>query len=1502
MTMKLFISRQLRSLFITMVGGLLVMAIPQVASAAASTSWSIAATASTQDEGTGMTFTITRDGVDIGETIQFDVSGTGANAANAADFGGSFPVNQLVTFSDNSTTKVITVTANSDSTVELDEGVRVTIKNPSVGSVSASSMADGIITNNDSAVISINAPSVAEGGTLAYSVTINNPVDVAVSVTRATMDGTAKTADSDYTAIASASATLFSAGSTTAFSINVSTTGDSKVELDETLSLVLSGLSAGGRNVAFSGGGGTLSGTGTITNNDTATISISSPSVAEGGTLAFSVTIDKPVDAEVTANRATAPITATAVDSDYTQLSSAGVTLFSAGSTTPLTINVSTTTDTKVEDNETMKLVLSTLAASGRSVQFSSMAVYVEGTGTINNNDTAGVTISDVTTTETDADFTTTFTVTLDAAVQGGFDLALSIADLGAALVATEGTADVTLDTTSVSFFGTAMETKSVTVSIKGDDIVEDNETFRITLGNVSMTSAVQDAAITTGDTATGTINNDDTAAVTIADVTVSETDANADTTFTATLSAAVEGGFTLAVSSANVSTDASPLDLSLTTTSISFTGSASETKSITVNIKGDDVVEDNETYTISFGAISATSAEQAADIDVSDTATGTINNDDTATVTVADVTVTETDADFTTTFTATLSAAVEGGFTLGIGSANVTTDASPLDFTLDTTSVSFAGTVSETESITVTIKGDDVVENNETYTISFGAISATSTEQAGDIDVTDTATGAINNDDSATLAINDVTDWERHASSANFTFTVTLSKAVEGGVKVDFTTADDSATTANSDYTLTAGSGGTALSFTGTVNEMQTINVPVNGDLFDERNASNTTPPNSPDDETFRVNLSNIVAQGGNGNFVTFADNQGVGTIQNDDYNTQIAISDGTDPSENGQNFNVNVSVSVVSVVGATTPAVPAFTGALTVAEGMAGFDVAKNSPSATFTDSLAAPLRNATLTGAFAASTEPPGPGARHFRASNNTTLHVVNNRPTFDVTTDFLTINGETSATLKGPNVHVQNPPSAMMPTTFTIKDFGIDISPDRGKRGAGTMIDNQEEDVTQDVRFNFTVNSTQGPLVFNSLGINTVTASPYLGKSDLVFSVPAGSFGIANVTVTATDFGVGGSVGEQTSAISKTFEILVYSVQPFEGDIVGADRGPRVFGGKLALLREDRANPTVPSMDYPRQNLLSSAFVDPYDVTVITNSPSANRLQYVTIDYESIYSAKGRGDRGLFRVDSVSLQPQVISRDQHFQVPVAVDLMHTPNAAFPNHRYLVADSEYEPNVGKLIMVHPSTGDQQLLSPGGVNEFFFVTGMTVAPPAAPNAGKIYVTDVGNTLGKTGSKNDPPRKIIEVNPVTGDHTVLLTVTNDYTIPITNGVITNLWFPVGIDVDPNTGDLFIADAYSKTIWKMPPMAIMEDALVAFSIDSDLLAPTHITINPMGQVFVADAPTFGHPSAIPTYAPGTRTLFKVSAGSPDSNATPFTQDVLLEELRGMEVIPPFPIP
>src|SRR6185295_2448393 len=125
-------------------------------------------------------------------------------------------------------------------------------------------------------------------------------------------------------------------------------------------------------------------------------------------------------------------------------------------------------------------------------------------------------------------------------------------------------------------------------------------------------------------------------------------------------------------------------------------------------------------------------------------------------------------------------------------------------------------------------------------------------------------ATGTITNDDAApptpTFFINDVTVTEGDSGTLNANFTVTLSPASNQQTTVDYATANGTASS-SSDYQTTSGTLTFAIGET-----TKQISVVVSGDTLVEP------------DETFFMNLTN--ATGGAG----IGDNQGIGTIQNDD------------------------------------------------------------------------------------------------------------------------------------------------------------------------------------------------------------------------------------------------------------------------------------------------------------------------------------------------------------------------------------------------------------------------------------------------------------------------------------------------------------------------------------------------------------------------------------------------------------------------------------------
>ncbi len=191
----------------------------------------------------------------------------------------------------------------------------------------------------------------------------------------------------DYLPISGQTVT-FQPGETTK-SVSVQVLGDTLVEADEMFNGVLSTLSANSRNVVFPGGVGnnsTTSATATITNDDSATVSLTGGgSHNEGDQNAtpfpFTLTLSNPVDVPVVVQIGAVDGTATAADHDFLPIQDVTI---PAGRTT-WTFNVNVKGDMKVETDESFNVELAADGASapGRSVTATASSHLV----TITNDD-----------------------------------------------------------------------------------------------------------------------------------------------------------------------------------------------------------------------------------------------------------------------------------------------------------------------------------------------------------------------------------------------------------------------------------------------------------------------------------------------------------------------------------------------------------------------------------------------------------------------------------------------------------------------------------------------------------------------------------------------------------------------------------------------------------------------------------------------------------------------------------------------------------------------------------------------------------------------------------------------------------------------------------------------------------------------------------------------------------------------------------------------------------
>ena len=161
---------------------------------------------------------------------------------------------------------------------------------------------------------------------------------------------------------------------------------------------------------------------------------------------------------------------------------------------------------------------------------------------------------------------------------------------------------------------------------------------------------------------------------------------------------------------------------------------------------------------------------------------------------------------------------------------------------------------------------------------------------------------GAFEFGDIPAIQIDDVAQNELDSGSSVMNFTVSLTASPVTTVTVDYQTTDGTAQVGDNDYVAVVS---TTLTFAPGVTS-QTVPVTITGDTAPEA------------DEMFTVDLSNA-------SWATLADNQGQGTILNDDIMPDVSISDAPDVAEgdavgdNSAVFEVTLSVTSTQTITVT-------------------------------------------------------------------------------------------------------------------------------------------------------------------------------------------------------------------------------------------------------------------------------------------------------------------------------------------------------------------------------------------------------------------------------------------------------------------------------------------------------------------------------------------------------------------------------------------------------
>ncbi len=359
----------------------------------------------------------------------------------------------------------------------------------------------GQATPQSTVSVSVSPSSVLENGTtnLVYTFSrtgsLTNPLTVYFNIAGTAIFG------GDYTQTGATSfdgtkgSITFAANSATK-TLVIDPSGDSTIEADETVAIILNGNA----NYAIAT---TDIGTGIIRNDDgvLSSLSINDVSITEGNSgsknATFTVTLAGTSTGPTTVTYATVNGTATA-GSDYT--ATTGTLSFATGETTK-TINVPIIGDTTVEGNETF---LVNLTNPTNAILSDS-----QGSGTITNDDTnalANVTLA-ANYSGISENSTTNFTYTFTRTGSLANSLVVNFNVSGSATLGTDylqtGATNFSATTGKVTFASGSSST-SLTIDPTGDTTLESNETVALTLTSGTGYTVGTASAVTT------TIINDD--------------------------------------------------------------------------------------------------------------------------------------------------------------------------------------------------------------------------------------------------------------------------------------------------------------------------------------------------------------------------------------------------------------------------------------------------------------------------------------------------------------------------------------------------------------------------------------------------------------------------------------------------------------------------------------------------------------------------------------------------------------------------------------------------------------------------------------------------------------------------------------------------------------------------------------------------------------------------------------------------------------------------------
>lgn len=348
----------------------------------------------------------------------------------------------------------------------------------------------------------------------------------------------------------------------------------------------------------------------------------------------------------------------------------------------------------------------------GPSTSGDNAFVNLEGTVALSNidNEMAGVTVSAVTGSPTEAGGSASFTVALTSAPSAPVTIQLASSD------PTEGTLPVTQLTFTPANYAAPQQIRVVGVN---DDLQDGPVGFQVNFVSITSTDPNYSAASLPAPVALTNIDND-TAGVTTTAISGPTTETGGQATFTIVLNTQPTANVTISVAS-NDATEGTTGVSEVTFTAANWNAP----QTITVTGVNDNSVDGNQAYRVVFTTVTTTDSSYAGLTIPPVDATNI--DDETAGVVVSAASGDTSESGQQATFSVVLTSLPQADVTLSFVSSD------PTEGTLTVTSLTFTpANWNAPQIVTVTGANDDVADGNQAYQVNLTAIASADADYMG--------------------------------------------------------------------------------------------------------------------------------------------------------------------------------------------------------------------------------------------------------------------------------------------------------------------------------------------------------------------------------------------------------------------------------------------------------------------------------------------------------------------------------------------------------------------------------------------------------------------------------------------------------------------------------------------------------------------------------------------------------------------------------------------------